>query len=519
MAAVENDDSVHLPDSLQLEAGKQAALTWAVLNADSVELTGPDGSPQSITDGSTSLVVTPPGDVNDYSLVALAGQVRSAPSVVHVSTHAAGDCVSPHADVSPPTPPAISAFLAAPKDNSTPAAQTLAAQSGDTVTLSWTLAGAAASLQIDNGVGDVLALTTLGADGASYSGQTDVAVQIPDGQTQVVYTLSAGGSDGVSALVTATVTVGAVAQDDESVRYDWVKRIITSTLVRDWRKDPQGTATSGPAILGNAIFDTGAMDMNVLGIRGWLDGTGPTEDIQNTWCDTFYVAYLDAAGKKHCETFLSTTDPGLQNLSGGGSFNSKGIAHLLDNQCRFYRGRHNRGKDSERDANQQGEPFFVWRSGKLEDQHNDYRPGTDLIDFGLYGINNHDSGVSETSKNNKKVGNSSEGCQVLHGNRHQAAARRYFWLCNQDNDGVIRYTLRDSKSLGADADVKYAKLQPDTEATKKLPDQLAEQNLDPNWKQHPYATAYKHFDRFFDDTSGPYPGDDKPPPAKHKKKK
>ena len=103
VAAVENENFVHLPSTLELAAGKQAQLSWVVTHADSVELTDPATGPKSIRDGSTSLVVTPAAASNDFVLVALSGSARSAPATVHIGTHPPDQVVSQHAIVSPPT--------------------------------------------------------------------------------------------------------------------------------------------------------------------------------------------------------------------------------------------------------------------------------------------------------------------------------------------------------------------------------------------------------------------------------
>jgi hypothetical protein len=103
VAAVENENFVHLPDTLELEAGAQAKLSWTVSNAEAVELTDPRSGAKTIRDGSTSLVVTPAAASNDYLLVALSGVSRSGAVKVHIGTHPSDQVVSQHATVSPPT--------------------------------------------------------------------------------------------------------------------------------------------------------------------------------------------------------------------------------------------------------------------------------------------------------------------------------------------------------------------------------------------------------------------------------
>ena len=243
-------------------------------------------------------------------------------------------------------------------------------------------------------------------------------------------------------------------QDDEAKRYDWVKSIVESTDVKDW---------SAGTVLGKGIFDTQPWKMNVLGLRGWIDGQGKVTNTENKWNDTFYVAYVDDQGVKRCEAFLATTDPGHISAS---EMNAKGVAHLCDNQYRFKRGRHH----GSRNAMNQAEPFFVWRD---PDQHGTYQ-GNELIEFGWFGINNHDAYQSGST-----VGDSSEGCQVVWGDYTKPQVLRYFWLMGQDPEGVVKYTLRDANDVG---DPAYASLKPGFDETKARTPQMSGPD-DSSWKQ------------------------------------
>jgi hypothetical protein len=100
----EDDGSSHLPDSVEAEAGSTVVLEWTISGApDGVELTdSSQAAPQTLDANTLSTEVTPQEATQDYTLVALSGSVRSASRTVHVSTHAAGDQVSPHASVTAP---------------------------------------------------------------------------------------------------------------------------------------------------------------------------------------------------------------------------------------------------------------------------------------------------------------------------------------------------------------------------------------------------------------------------------
>ena len=108
-APKEDDGTAHLPDSLQVESGKTVVLSWQISHApDGVELTDPaQSAPQKFDANTSSAEVTPQAETQDYSLVALGGEQRSAAKTVHVSTHAAGSAYSSHAKVDPPQGGAI----------------------------------------------------------------------------------------------------------------------------------------------------------------------------------------------------------------------------------------------------------------------------------------------------------------------------------------------------------------------------------------------------------------------------
>ncbi len=207
VAAKDANSSQQLPDSLELVLGETATLTWAVANADGLELTGPD-STQAITDGSTSLDVTPTAETNDYALVAIAGGLRSAPATVHISTHQEHECVSGHAQVD--GAPAITLFQAAPLDGSQPAAGALSIASGASITLTWTWSGDG-TLSLDDGQGP-LAIPD-GAEQQNEDGTTSSSFTTTFGGAgaPVTYTLTLTASAGAWAPVTAQVTVTAAA--------------------------------------------------------------------------------------------------------------------------------------------------------------------------------------------------------------------------------------------------------------------------------------------------------------------
>jgi len=77
-------------------------LSWTVSGADDgVELSESNagGDPQTFPAGTSSTSVTAQDELYDYELVALCSGARSAPKHVRISTHADGEVVSAHAQV------------------------------------------------------------------------------------------------------------------------------------------------------------------------------------------------------------------------------------------------------------------------------------------------------------------------------------------------------------------------------------------------------------------------------------
>jgi hypothetical protein len=204
-APKEDDGATHLPDSLQIEAGKVVVLTWQVSNApDGVELTDPAQSdPVKFDAGTSSTEVTPASDTQDYSLVAVSGDQRSEAKTVHVSTHTGGHVYSPHSQVLPPSqPPQINYFrIVAQGGDVGSGSDSLTAAAGASVTLAWEVEGGVAKLEIDNDVGDVTGKTAADGD-TSGEGSTDVTLPTDS----VTYTLTITPEDSSQSEVTATVT-------------------------------------------------------------------------------------------------------------------------------------------------------------------------------------------------------------------------------------------------------------------------------------------------------------------------
>ena len=144
-------------------------------------------------------------------------------------------------------------------------------------------------------------------------------------------------------------------------------------------------------------LDESVGNVNVIGIRGWMDGN-VVENVKNQYNDSIIVVYKTAVGDyecKHCKEFLASVDPGTYS-----GVNAKGSANLMCGQYEYGTGRH---KDKY-DAFTPTEESYVWR-----DKNNDgKREETDIEESGNFGINIHAAGYVENGVNDW-----SEGCQVI----------------------------------------------------------------------------------------------------------
>lgn len=181
-------------------------------------------------------------------------------------------------------------------------------------------------------------------------------------------------------------------------------------------------------IEGIGKFVTGANEKNVLGVRAFSNHKKVTNS-KNAYDDTIYVLWLDAQGKKHCEHFRATTDPG----SFAKYYNEKGDAHLVDGQYRYKVGTH-KGYA----AMNQAEEVLIWRD---QDKDGVKDAGEAKTYSGWFGINIHAGGTTNN------VGEWSAGCQVIWGGKTGVPYTRFMALMNSDPDKKIFYTLTDSSKL------------------------------------------------------------------------
>ena len=177
-------------------------------------------------------------------------------------------------------------------------------------------------------------------------------------------------------------------------------------------------------------FDTRPDCLNLLGIRGYVDGR-PTENVPDAYNDTIAAVWRDQDGRKHVGQYRATVDPGAFHTIH--TDQQHGVAHLVDGQYSYKVGTH-----KGRPALEQATPVTVWRDGNKDHRQD----AGELIESGMFGINIHDGGTSST------VGKFSAGCQVVHGGRTGAAWTELMDLANAHPAGTISYTLVDRAVLG-----------------------------------------------------------------------
>lgn len=104
--------------------------------------------------------------------------------------------------------------------------------------------------------------------------------------------------------------------------YDWLKAQVLAHANFVWTDEP--------------------MQMNVIGIRGYMLPHGVVMNHGNQWNDTIFVAWIDKAGKKQVKSWVGTTDPGYYYYHTH-PINPLGCAHVVaPQQIRYVPGPHGR---------------------------------------------------------------------------------------------------------------------------------------------------------------------------------
>lgn len=186
-------------------------------------------------------------------------------------------------------------------------------------------------------------------------------------------------------------------------------------------------------LLAGHAWSKGPMEMNAVGIRGYMVPAGIVPNVGNAWNDTIFLAWVDAKGVKHVTGWVASTDPGLYYYHTH-PINPRGCAHLVPGQYRMQPGLHNGHP-----AFVQAEPVTVARTNAANYSDRSERQ------TGWFGVNNH---AGFAWNETQGVDASSAGCQVTKGAGWQDPR----WLSyrdtlRQDPRGWHHYTLIEGTKL------------------------------------------------------------------------
>lgn len=204
-----------------------------------------------------------------------------------------------------------------------------------------------------------------------------------------------------------------VKLDPVTDTYDWLKYQVTSRG-HVWEDKPNS--------------------FNLIGIRGYIFGTGTVENKGNLYNDAIFVAWISPTGEKKYRHFVASVDPGAYYYNNlGGETNSAGCAHLVSGQYAYVIGRHGAAQYK---ALVQNGPVLVARTNKANFTDKDPR------DRGWFGVHIHAGGLYT-------VDNWSAGCQVIMTNGRGAGSKydEFISLVSQDTDDKMYYTLIDGTDL------------------------------------------------------------------------
>ena len=197
----------------------------------------------------------------------------------------------------------------------------------------------------------------------------------------------------------------------------------------------------------NYNLDESVGNVNVIGIRGWMDGN-VVENIKGQYNDTIICVYQSSDDKgnvmKYCAEFIASVDPGsfvpdYTNPNLAKRDNEKGIANLIGGQYTYQQGRH-----SGYMAYKSVDKSKVWR-----DKNNDGNQDKDDMseDTGHFDIDIHAAGNYQ-----RNVANWSKGCQVIASKDNSKGSgntefQRFREIINKhDQDKKFVYTLLEGKT-------------------------------------------------------------------------
>lgn len=237
------------------------------------------------------------------------------------------------------------------------------------------------------------------------------------------------GSDFMRAILD-----GSISNEEPvptSNTYDWVKHQVLNAQYPLVNKTHNGK-----------IWRDKPMEMNVVGVRGYMVPQGVVINHGNLWNDTIFIAWVDNQGKKHCKAWAASTDPGRYYYHTN-PVNKDGTAHLVSGQYMYVVGWHQKPANVafNQAGNNQGN-VLCYRANSPTIDLNDHTRVTEDSPKGRYWINIH-TGFGEIL-----VEISSAGCQVIKAN----GWFDWRWVSFRDTllknkGGYFWYTLLDSFKL------------------------------------------------------------------------
>jgi hypothetical protein len=237
------------------------------------------------------------------------------------------------------------------------------------------------------------------------------------------------GSDFMRAILDGTISNEPPIPSANS--YDWLEYQVKNAKYPLVNKSHAGHE-----------WRTGTMEMNVVGIRGYIVPRGAVINYGNQWNDAIFIAWIDARGQKHCKAWAASTDPG-RYYTHVNPINAGGTAHLVPGQYAYVTGWHKSPANvAFNQAGNKNGNVLCYRLNADTKQIDGNTKVTEDSPNNRYWINIH-TGFSEGF-----VEYSSAGCQVIKSNGWYD----WRWISFRDTllqnkGGYFWYTLLNSGDL------------------------------------------------------------------------
>jgi hypothetical protein len=240
------------------------------------------------------------------------------------------------------------------------------------------------------------------------------------------------GSDFMRAILDGTLAKETPVPTANT--YDWLEHQVKNAVYPAVNKTHAGR-----------VWRTGKMEMNVVGIRGYMVPEGVTPNYGNLWNDTIFIAWIDTHGQKQCRAWAASTDPGRYYYHTK-PINPQGTAHLVPGQYAYVKGWHQSPANvAFNQAGTKAGNVLCYRADAPTINLHDATRVTEDSPSSRYWINIH-AGFQWSAT--QGVEWSSAGCQVI----KAAGWTDWRWKTFRDTllnnaGGFFWYTLLDSRNL------------------------------------------------------------------------